>query len=363
MGLEKLQHNGLEHFVTNLGHEKMVRYLLESRIRDEERLYEAEGIAFEPIYYPDNAGVIALMEAPPDGIIPTLFSHLEASKPSETKFLASVKGINSACLTPKLKKRPKDFGVTHFTADPSLTGSVLSDTVIPYDITGWLDKAKSLAKGKLLRFLGASTDSFVRRLVNDPESMDGGGLDAEEEDGGVVRGAAPSITNITPRRTLSETAGMLPGGSEGSAEPDEEPLRRECDAPTSISEAHLELTNLLRDLKDAAHFSHVLCMRANTQVSGGSFDSKAVLQQLQSSRLPALVRSQWQTHRHKMSYVSLSLSSGSRATRQPSTVNRQPSTVVRDHRPLPASCHLPSRRAPNSNWCSRPLRALLTCQR
>ena len=62
-----------------------VRHLLESRIRDEERLYEAEDIAFEPISYPDNAGVIALMEAPPDGIIPKLFSQLEQTKPSETK--------------------------------------------------------------------------------------------------------------------------------------------------------------------------------------------------------------------------------------------------------------------------------------
>lgn len=71
-GFEIMEENGFEQLCINYANEKLQRYFNGEMLAREQDEYAAEGVDWQQVEYHDNNGVLCLLEAKPDGILPIL---------------------------------------------------------------------------------------------------------------------------------------------------------------------------------------------------------------------------------------------------------------------------------------------------
>jgi len=67
-----MEENGFEQLCINYANEKLQRYFNGEMLAREQDEYAAEGVDWQQVEYHDNKGVLCLLEAKPDGILPIL---------------------------------------------------------------------------------------------------------------------------------------------------------------------------------------------------------------------------------------------------------------------------------------------------
>uniref|UniRef100_A0A1A8G0F4 Myosin VIa n=1 Tax=Nothobranchius korthausae TaxID=1143690 RepID=A0A1A8G0F4_9TELE len=162
-GFEVLQHNSFEQFCINYCNEKLQQFFNERILKEEQELYQREGLGVNEVHYVDNQDCIDLVETKVVGILDILDEENRLPQPSDQHFTDAVhnKHRNHFRLTVPRKSKlavhrnvrdDEGFIVRHF------AGAVC------YETTKFVEKNNDALHMSLECLVSESKDRFVREL-------------------------------------------------------------------------------------------------------------------------------------------------------------------------------------------------------
>ncbi|XP_054617381.1 unconventional myosin-VI-like isoform X6 [Dunckerocampus dactyliophorus] len=164
-GFEYFEHNSFEQFCINYCNEKLQQFFNERILKEEQELYQREGLGVNEVHYVDNQDCIDLVEAKVLGILDILDEENRLPQPSDQHFTDTVhnKHKNHFRLTIPRKSKlavhrnvrdDEGFIIRHF------AGAVC------YETTKFVEKNNDALHMSLESLVSDSKDSFVRQLFD-----------------------------------------------------------------------------------------------------------------------------------------------------------------------------------------------------
>ncbi|KAM8832137.1 myosin VIa isoform 6-T6 [Spinachia spinachia] len=172
-GFEYFEHNSFEQFCINYCNEKLQQFFNERILKEEQELYQREGLGVNEVHYVDNQDCIDLVEAKMVGVLDILDEENRLPQPSDQHFTDTVhnKHKNHFRLTVPRKSKlsvhrnvrdDEGFIIRHF------AGAVC------YETTKFVEKNNDALHMSLESLVSESKDGFVRELFeNSNNSRDG----------------------------------------------------------------------------------------------------------------------------------------------------------------------------------------------
>merc|ERR1719502_803924 len=121
--------------------------------RLEEQLYEREGIAWDPLDFPDNQDSVDILQKRGDGVFAMLDEECMVPGGSDSGFNNKlIKKYKGHRRFDEIKTKPTWFVVKHF-AGP-----------VPYCTDSFLDKNKDQLSNDIIQCLGASSKPFIENM-------------------------------------------------------------------------------------------------------------------------------------------------------------------------------------------------------
>uniref|UniRef100_A0A3P9P6K0 Unconventional myosin-VI n=2 Tax=Poecilia reticulata TaxID=8081 RepID=A0A3P9P6K0_POERE len=168
-GFEYFEHNSFEQFCINYCNEKLQQFFNERILKEEQELYQKEGLGVNEVHYVDNQDCIDLVEAKLVGILDILDEENRLPQPSDQHFTDTVhsKHRNHFRLTIPRKSKltvhrnvrdDEGFIIRHF------AGAVC------YETTQFVEKNNDALHMSLESLVSESKDGFVRRLFENAAS-------------------------------------------------------------------------------------------------------------------------------------------------------------------------------------------------
>lgn len=165
-GFEYFQHNSFEQFLINFCNEKLQQFFNERILKEEQNIYEKEGLNLKKVDFIDNQDCIQLLEAKSIGIFDLLDEESKLPKPSAQHFTQSVHSINKSHFrlalprTSKLKSHreirdDEGFLIRHF------AGAVC------YETHSFIDKNNDALHASLKNLMLDANHEMLRDLFND----------------------------------------------------------------------------------------------------------------------------------------------------------------------------------------------------
>uniref|UniRef100_A0A8C7LZH9 Unconventional myosin-VI n=1 Tax=Oncorhynchus mykiss TaxID=8022 RepID=A0A8C7LZH9_ONCMY len=162
-GFEYFEHNSFEQFCINYCNEKLQQFFNERILKEEQELYQKEGLGVNEVHYVDNQDCIDLVEAKLVGILDILDEENRLPQPSDQHFAETVhnKHKNHFRLTVPRKSKlqvhrnvrdDEGFIVRHF------AGAVC------YETTKFVEKNNDALHMSLECLVSESKDRFIRDL-------------------------------------------------------------------------------------------------------------------------------------------------------------------------------------------------------
>uniref|UniRef100_A0A6Q2Y383 Unconventional myosin-VI n=1 Tax=Esox lucius TaxID=8010 RepID=A0A6Q2Y383_ESOLU len=162
-GFEYFEHNSFEQFCINYCNEKLQQFFNERILKEEQELYQKEGLGVNEVHYVDNQDCIDLVEAKLVGILDILDEENRLPQPSDQHFTETVhnKHRNHFRLTVPRKSKlqvhrnvrdDEGFIVRHF------AGAVC------YETTKFVEKNNDALHMSLECLVSESKDRFIREL-------------------------------------------------------------------------------------------------------------------------------------------------------------------------------------------------------
>ncbi|XP_056872074.1 myosin VIa isoform X2 [Takifugu flavidus] len=162
-GFEYFEHNSFEQFCINYCNEKLQQFFNERILKEEQELYQREGLGVNEVHYVDNQDCIDLVEAKLVGILDILDEENRLPQPSDQHFTDTVhnKHKNHFRLTVPRKSKltvhrnvrdDEGFIIRHF------AGAVC------YETTKFVEKNNDALHMSLESLLSESKDAFIRGL-------------------------------------------------------------------------------------------------------------------------------------------------------------------------------------------------------
>ncbi|XP_061610267.1 myosin VIa isoform X7 [Phyllopteryx taeniolatus] len=164
-GFEYFEHNSFEQFCINYCNEKLQQFFNERILKEEQELYQREGLGVNEVHYVDNQDCIDLVEAKMLGILDILDEENRLPQPSDQHFTDTVhnKHKNHFRLTIPRKSKlavhrnvrdDEGFIVRHF------AGAVC------YETNKFVEKNNDALHTSLECLLSESSDRFIRELFD-----------------------------------------------------------------------------------------------------------------------------------------------------------------------------------------------------
>ncbi|XP_077409022.1 unconventional myosin-VI-like isoform X3 [Vanacampus margaritifer] len=164
-GFEYFEHNSFEQFCINYCNEKLQQFFNERILKEEQELYQREGLGVNEVHYVDNQDCIDLVEAKVLGILDILDEENRLPQPSDQHFTDTVhnKHKNHFRLTIPRKSKltvhrnvrdDEGFIIRHF------AGAVC------YETNKFVEKNNDALHTSLECLLSESSDRFIRELFN-----------------------------------------------------------------------------------------------------------------------------------------------------------------------------------------------------
>uniref|UniRef100_A0A3P8V144 Unconventional myosin-VI n=1 Tax=Cynoglossus semilaevis TaxID=244447 RepID=A0A3P8V144_CYNSE len=168
-GFEYFEHNSFEQFCINYCNEKLQQFFNERILKEEQELYQREGLGVNEVHYVDNQDCIDLVEAKLVGILDILDEENRLPQPSDQHFTDTVhnKHRDHFRLTVPRKSKltvhrnvrdDEGFIVRHF------AGAVC------YETTQFVEKNNDALHMSLESLVSESKDRFVRQLFENSSS-------------------------------------------------------------------------------------------------------------------------------------------------------------------------------------------------
>ncbi|XP_041828671.1 myosin VIb isoform X1 [Melanotaenia boesemani] len=162
-GFEYFEHNSFEQFCINYCNEKLQQFFNERILKEEQELYQKEGLGVNEVHYVDNQDCIDLVEAKLVGILDILDEENRLPQPSDQHFALAVhtKHKDHFRLTVPRKSKlavhrnirdDEGFMIRHF------AGAVC------YETTRFVEKNNDALHMSLESLVCESKDKFVREL-------------------------------------------------------------------------------------------------------------------------------------------------------------------------------------------------------
>ncbi|XP_028421499.1 myosin VIb isoform X1 [Perca flavescens] len=162
-GFEYFEHNSFEQFCINYCNEKLQQFFNERILKEEQELYQREGLGVNEVYYVDNQDCIDLVEAKLVGILDILDEENRLPQPSDQHFALAVHSKHKDHFRLTVPRKSKltihrnlrddeGFIVRHF------AGAVC------YETTRFVEKNNDALHMSLEGLVSESKDKFVREL-------------------------------------------------------------------------------------------------------------------------------------------------------------------------------------------------------
>uniref|UniRef100_A0A673GGD6 Unconventional myosin-VI n=1 Tax=Sinocyclocheilus rhinocerous TaxID=307959 RepID=A0A673GGD6_9TELE len=171
-GFEYFEHNSFEQFCINYCNEKLQQFFNERILKEEQELYQKEGLGVNEVHYVDNQDCIDLVEAKLVGILDILDEENRLPQPSDQHFAETVHSKHKDHFRLTVPRKSKltihrnlrddeGFIIRHF------AGAVC------YETTQFVEKNNDALHMSLESLVCESKDKFVRDLFeNNSNSKD-----------------------------------------------------------------------------------------------------------------------------------------------------------------------------------------------
>ncbi|XP_038160851.1 unconventional myosin-VI-like isoform X9 [Cyprinodon tularosa] len=239
-GFEYFEHNSFEQFCINYCNEKLQQFFNERILKEEQELYQKEGLGVNEVHYVDNQDCIDLVEAKVLGILDILDEENRLPQPSDQHFTDTVhsKHKNHFRLTIPRKSKlavhrnvrdDEGFIIRHF------AGAVC------YETTKFVEKNNDALHMSLESLVSDSKDRFIRELFE----------------------------NSTNSRDVKQKAGKL--------------------GFISVGNKFKTQLNILLDKLRSTGSSFIRCIKPNLKMVSHQFEGAQILSQLQCSGMVSVL--------------------------------------------------------------------------
>ncbi|XP_036049116.1 unconventional myosin-VI isoform X7 [Onychomys torridus] len=240
-GFEYFEHNSFEQFCINYCNEKLQQFFNERILKEEQELYQKEGLGVNEVHYVDNQDCIDLIEVKLVGILDILDEENRLPQPSDQHFTSAVhqKHKNHFRLTIPRKSKlavhrnlrdDEGFIIRHF------AGAVC------YETTQFVEKNNDALHMSLESLICESRDKFIRALFE-------------------------SSTNNN--KDTKQKAGKL--------------------SFISVGNKFKTQLNLLLDKLRSTGASFIRCIKPNLKMTSHDFEGAQILSQLQCSGMVSVL--------------------------------------------------------------------------
>uniref|UniRef100_A0A665VKU1 Unconventional myosin-VI n=1 Tax=Echeneis naucrates TaxID=173247 RepID=A0A665VKU1_ECHNA len=162
-GFEYFEHNSFEQFCINYCNEKLQQFFNERILKEEQELYQKEGLGVNEVHYVDNQDCIDLVEAKLVGILDILDEENRLPQPSDQHFTDTVHSKHKEHFRLTVPRKSKlavhrnvrddeGFIIRHF------AGAVC------YETTKFVEKNNDALHMSLECLISESKDRFIREL-------------------------------------------------------------------------------------------------------------------------------------------------------------------------------------------------------
>ncbi|XP_068841598.1 unconventional myosin-VI isoform X3 [Capricornis sumatraensis] len=240
-GFEYFEHNSFEQFCINYCNEKLQQFFNERILKEEQELYQKEGLGVNEVHYVDNQDCIDLIEAKLVGILDILDEENRLPQPSDQHFTSAVHQKHKDHFRLSIPRKSKlavhrnvrddeGFIIRHF------AGAVC------YETTQFVEKNNDALHMSLESLICESRDKFVRELFE-------------------------SSTNNN--KDTKQKAGKL--------------------SFISVGNKFKTQLNLLLDKLRSTGASFIRCIKPNLKMTSHDFEGAQILSQLQCSGMVSVL--------------------------------------------------------------------------
>ncbi|XP_030880090.1 unconventional myosin-VI [Leptonychotes weddellii] len=240
-GFEYFEHNSFEQFCINYCNEKLQQFFNERILKEEQELYQKEGLGVNEVHYVDNQDCIDLIEAKLVGILDILDEENRLPQPSDQHFTSAVHQKHKEHFRLTIPRKSKlaihrnirddeGFIIRHF------AGAVC------YETTQFVEKNNDALHMSLESLICESRDKFIRELFE-------------------------SSTNNN--RDTKQKAGKL--------------------SFISVGNKFKTQLNLLLDKLRSTGASFIRCIKPNLKMTSHHFEGAQILSQLQCSGMVSVL--------------------------------------------------------------------------
>ncbi|XP_056101581.1 myosin VIb isoform X1 [Rhinichthys klamathensis goyatoka] len=171
-GFEYFEHNSFEQFCINYCNEKLQQFFNERILKEEQELYQKEGLGVNEVHYVDNQDCIDLVEAKLVGILDILDEENRLPQPSDQHFAETVHSKHKVHFRLTVPRKSKLTVHRNLRDDEGFIVRHFAGAVC-YETTQFVEKNNDALHMSLESLVCESKDKFVRDLFeNNSNSKD-----------------------------------------------------------------------------------------------------------------------------------------------------------------------------------------------
>uniref|UniRef100_A0A3B5B5A8 Unconventional myosin-VI n=1 Tax=Stegastes partitus TaxID=144197 RepID=A0A3B5B5A8_9TELE len=162
-GFEYFEHNSFEQFCINYCNEKLQQFFNERILKEEQELYQREGLGVNEVHYVDNQDCIDLVEAKLVGILDILDEENRLPQPSDQHFALAVHSKHKDHFRLTVPRKSKLAVHRNLRDDEGFIIRHFAGAVC-YETTRFVEKNNDALHMSLESLVCESKDKFVREL-------------------------------------------------------------------------------------------------------------------------------------------------------------------------------------------------------
>uniref|UniRef100_A0A8B9WJ49 Unconventional myosin-VI n=1 Tax=Bos mutus grunniens TaxID=30521 RepID=A0A8B9WJ49_BOSMU len=240
-GFEYFEHNSFEQFCINYCNEKLQQFFNERILKEEQELYQKEGLGVNEVHYVDNQDCIDLIEAKLMGILDILDEENRLPQPSDQHFTSAVHQKHKDHFRLSIPRKSKLAVHRNIRDDEGFIVRHFAGAVC-YETTQFVEKNNDALHMSLESLICESRDKFIRELFE-------------------------SSTNNN--KDTKQKAGKL--------------------SFISVGNKFKTQLNLLLDKLRSTGASFIRCIKPNLKMTSHDFEGAQILSQLQCSGMVSVL--------------------------------------------------------------------------
>ncbi|XP_053566435.1 unconventional myosin-VI isoform X5 [Bombina bombina] len=162
-GFEYFEHNSFEQFCINYCNEKLQQFFNERILKEEQELYQKEGLGVNEVHYVDNQDCIDLIEAKLVGVLDILDEEIRLPQPSDQHFTGTVHQKHKDHFRLTIPRKSKLTVHRNIRDDEGFIIRHFAGAVC-YETTQFVEKNNDALHMSLESLICESKDKFIREL-------------------------------------------------------------------------------------------------------------------------------------------------------------------------------------------------------